>query len=362
MKVTYLSTSDPDDGTKASQNRINLLKEGLAELGVEVSQESYVSKITSKSLLHKVIRKIQLFFIELKLCIVSANSDFVIVYGEVGFKYLYYVIGKLAKTVLIIERNEYSGYLIREGLSRKQINSFQKFENSIKFSQGFITCSTNLRTYYSKFANENCRFITIPLVVKLEDYKIDRTALNQITYCGYMGDNKDGISDLLYAFSILLNKKHELSLKLIGSAPRDTLLKLRGKAEKLGISNSVEFTGVLPRDELAIALNESLVLVLARPANKQAEGGMPSKVAEYLATGLPVLVTDVGEIGEYMTNNENIFMTAPNSPEKFASKLDEILKDYPNSQAVGKKGQILVENFNYSSQGKKLFSFLSQFE
>ena len=62
-------------------------------------------------------------------------------------------------------------------------------------------------------------------------------------------------------------------------------------------------------------------MALARPTNKQAEGGFPTKLGEYLATGNTVVVTNVGEIGEFLHDKVNAFVSDPDSPEKNFVKL-----------------------------------------
>ena len=55
------------------------------------------------------------------------------------------------------------------------------------------------------------------------------------------------------------------------------------------------------------------LLALARPDSIQAQGGFPTKLGEYLATGRPVVVTKVGEIPDYLEDGVNAFLSDINS-------------------------------------------------
>ena len=95
--------------------------------------------------------------------------------------------------------------------------------------------------------------------------------------------------------------------------------------------------------------------LLARPNNKQAEGGFPTKLGEYLATGNTVVVTNVGEIGLFLEDKKNAFISEPDSAEKFSQK--NYAKPLLNNNAlqVGIEGKKLVYNeFNYLTQANVL--------
>ena len=107
-------------------------------------------------------------------------------------------------------------------------------------------------------------------------------------------------------------------------------------------------------------LTDSEMLVLARPTSIQAKGGFPTKLGEYLATGKPVLVTRVGEIPKYLEDNINAFIAEPDSPVKFAEKMDFILSHPEEATKVGIEGMKLTQTvFNYKYQARNLVNFIN---
>jgi glycosyltransferase involved in cell wall biosynthesis len=129
----------------------------------------------------------------------------------------------------------------------------------------------------------------------------------------------------------------------------------------LKINEKVIFTGKVPRNIVPSYICNAHVLALARPRSIVADAGFPSKVSEYLSTGIPVVTTKVGEIPLYLTNNQNAFLSEPDSVEEFASKLKAVLDDYPHAQEVGLKGQeIALDEFNYLYQAKRIIKHLKE--
>ena len=109
-----------------------------------------------------------------------------------------------------------------------------------------------------------------------------------------------------------IHKYPEINLVLIGKG--DTIheeVMIKELVVKLKIEKRVIFLGQLSREKIPLYLNNAKVLALARPKSLVADAGFPSKLTEYLATGIPVVVTEVGEIPVYLRDNENAFISQP---------------------------------------------------
>ena len=102
-------------------------------------------------------------------------------------------------------------------------------------------------------------------------------------------------------------------------------------------------------------------MALSRPDSHQAQGGFPTKLGEYLATGNPVCVTSVGEIPDYLKDNLSAFMARPGDVDSFADALDRAVCDETNAKKVGVNGRKVAEEcFNDEIQAKKLSEFLKE--
>jgi glycosyltransferase involved in cell wall biosynthesis len=127
------------------------------------------------------------------------------------------------------------------------------------------------------------------------------------------------------------------------------------------LENKVFWKGEFLRDQIPAILKNATLLSLPRPDSKQAQGGFPTKLGEYLATGNPVCATRVGEIPDYLTDNESVFFAEPGSVESFAEAMQRALKNSDEARRIGKNGREVAEkHFNKDIQSKKLYNFLKE--
>ena len=149
-----------------------------------------------------------------------------------------------------------------------------------------------------------------------------------------------------------------MTLQLINSSTSlDAKQRVLSFANQLGIAEKIQIIGPFLRHDIPGLLINSDILALARPNNIQAEGGFPTKLGEYLATGNPVVVSNVGEINHFLKDGLNAFVSEPDDAKKFAKKLQEaIISD--KAEQIGNEGKKLVyKEFNYLVQAKELERF-----
>jgi teichuronic acid biosynthesis glycosyltransferase TuaC len=85
------------------------------------------------------------------------------------------------------------------------------------------------------------------------------------------------------------------TLKIVGEGPEEQ--SLRDLAIKLGVMQRVQFLGYVPHDKMADIYSAADFTVLA-----SANEGMPNVILESIACGTRVIATDVGGIGEVITD------------------------------------------------------------
>jgi len=269
------------------------------------------------------------------------------------------------KVVLTID--EYP-YVERD--SQKFPKWFRSFYVSTfyKLFDGLVVMTNVLMNYYKSLVRDKTKLLHVPMTVEPERFQCPKLDNNEkyIAYCGNLGsNNKDGVLILIKAFHRIMTEFLDYKLFIIGgtrSSEKHEFYKLKNCVSELGMDNRVIFTGKINRDQIPQLLCKASILALARPKSLQADGGFPTKLGEYLATGNPVVVTKVGEIPMYLFDRQNAYLAEPDSVESFAAKLREAIND-ENSFKIGLEGKKLVSNtFNYIVQGKILFNFFKQLE
>lgn len=233
-----------------------------------------------------------------------------------------------------------------------------------KTAKGLLVQTNYLRDYFQNYGvnKDNICVFNILIDPKRFEHLPNKSAAQTISYCGKVGLYKDGVNDLITAFSRVHKKHPNSKLRIIGGFASDYDEKiLRQTVEELAISDCVEFTGRVFPEEMPALLYNSTILALARPNNKQAKYGFPSKLGEYLFTGNPVVVTRVGEIDNFLKDRVSCLFANPDDPKDFAEKLDWALSNPDEAKKIGLAGRkVAEENFSIQSQCKVALDFFEK--
>lgn len=97
--------------------------------------------------------------------------------------------------------------------------------------------------------------------------------------------------------------------------------------------------------QVSSLLNHSDVLVIPRPSMPMTEFAYPTKLPECLATGIPLVTTDVGPVSELLTDGVDCIITRPDNSEAYR---DGILRVYrmnaDDRKILGQHARMLAEN------------------
>lgn len=254
-------------------------------------------------------------------------------------------------------------------LQRLQGNKRQRYfeKKALPVYDGLALMTNTLINHYASYPEPKPRLLHLPMTVDLERFNKQTVPLPDfkkpyIAFVGVMNDAKDGVSLLIKSFKEISNKFSNYNLYLIGGWNYDTPIHLK-LIKELGLEGKVEWKGGFQRDLIPAIIKNADLLVLPRPNSKQAQGGFPTKLGEYLATGNPVCCTTVGEIQNYLVDNESAYFAKPDSVKSFAECMERALSDLKFAQKVGSNGKIIAEReFNKDIQAKKLLDFLLELQ
>jgi glycosyltransferase involved in cell wall biosynthesis len=273
-----------------------------------------------------------------------------------------FVLAKFFRTKILFDRCEHPLQFYHDNFFA-QTSAKLKLVLEAKLSDGMFCISNYLIDFYKQRGFDQHRLFLVPSTVDTERFNKQinsRLDYSYILYCGSLTIIKDGVNILIESFKRISEKYPEINLVLIGKGDSiiDEMI-IKDLAVKLNIEKRVIFLGQLPRTEIPAYLCNAKILALARPESMVADAGFPSKLTEYLATGNPVVVTKVGEIPQYLKDNETAFLTEPGSIDAFANKLDFVLSNYEFAIHVGQNGKELTSTiFNYNFQSKRMITFI----
>jgi len=292
----------------------------------------------------------------------------------------YWIISKLYKVKIYHEITEHPALYMTTFF--KKISLYLYLNFLLPQLDGIFVITNFLLIYLRKYVKNENKLIHIPITVELERFQSDKGNTNiygtYIAYCGSMYDNigipmyidkngpvygdKDGVSDLIKAFDYLCCKISNINLLLIGDNSDPVGFKsIQNTIDSSPNKKNIICTGKVSRECMPEMLKDSIILALARPDNLQAKGGFPTKLGEYLSTGNPVVITDVGEISDYLEDGVSAYISPPNNPELFGNKLIEAASDLAKSRKIGEEGRnVALKYFDYKVQSKRLYLFLSE--
>jgi glycosyltransferase involved in cell wall biosynthesis len=148
---------------------------------------------------------------------------------------------------------------------------------------------------------------------------------------------KKGFGDLIRACALLVKRRKSFRCEIIGEGPLEN--ELRQQIDELHLQNNVVLTGAKPQTQLRQRLAAANVFGL--PSVIDPDGGMdnlPTVIMEAMATGLPVVSTNIGGIPEMVVENETGFLQKPGDASAMADAIEKVINDCSSAARLGHSG------------------------
>lgn len=169
----------------------------------------------------------------------------------------------------------------------------------------------------------------------------------KIVFVGRL-DPVKGVSLLLDAFAEIRRRHPDATLTLAGDGPARESLEHR--CHGLGLSDCVTFTGFIDETAVADLLNASDLFVLASFAE-----GLPVVLMEAMATGLPVVASQIAGIPELVRDGENGLLIPAGDTASLIAAIDRLLSDPDLGRDMGRNGRAAVlSDFNIDTESRRL--------
>lgn len=249
-------------------------------------------------------------------------------------------------------------YIITEHWSRylpgNDFNGFlRKFFTKIVVRNAKLvtTVTENLANAMKAHGLKNDNYVVLPNVVNLDMFHISKKNTDAtghvptIIHISCFEDKSKNISGLLESLKIINDKGIDFQCTLIGEGMDFEMMKQ--KAESMQLINKVSFTGLLEGQALADELSSGDFLVLS--SNYE---NMPVVILEALASGLPVVSTNVGGIKEMIDETKGI-LVEPRNQEALAEAIIKMIETYKNYDANYLRNSV-IEKYGYESVGRFL--------
>ena len=227
---------------------------------------------------------------------------------------------------------------------------------------GRILMTNALKKFYDEKISKKPTFIMCSILntdrfLNLQRQKVARPYL---CYMGNMMLAKDNVDNIINAYSLICDQYPNLDLYLFGNPNEKDKSILKDLVSQKQLENRVFFKGRVDYGQVPQILVNAKILVTSQPITKRAEGGFPTKMAEYMMSKTPMLVTNVGEIHKYVQDGINCYMVEPCNSKLYADKLSYILNNYEEADKVaGRAYDYACRNFRAKEVTSELIDFLS---
>jgi glycosyltransferase involved in cell wall biosynthesis len=171
------------------------------------------------------------------------------------------------------------------------------------------------------------------------------THTQEILYAGALIPRK-GIHHLINAFARIAKDFLQARLIIVGhEEDKAYAAELREQVKRLDLDGRVQFVGTMPQAELAARMRGAFVFVLPSVSE-----GLGRVVMEAMATGTPVIGSDVGGIPEMVENGVTGFLVPPRDEKVLTEKIRWVLEYPDDAREMGHQARVFAERF-FSTQG-----------
>ena len=380
----------PHNVTLAPIQKSYLIYKGLVEAGAEVVYINTIPQATpddvyddaaqgsldgidylytcgtpyrSEGFLERNLTKLKGFVNELRLLFSLAREkkiDAAVLYTAHFSVLLYYRFwSKLLGFSMIMNYVEYRS-AFRTTSIKKKLSWFLTDHFAPKLVDGILPISEFLIEHVKQ--QSSTPYLKVPTLCDFSRYSyLEQTDdfPRYLLYCGSAAYYE--VANFIIASFELLEDAPDVFLYLIINGWPHQIEKVDQRIEQSPKSSLIKtFSGVSNEDYSRLLFQAEGLLIPLRPT-VQDTARFPNKVGEYVASGNPMVTTQVGEIAYYFEDGVSAFMAEDYEEKSFAQKMQYLIHHPGEAQAVGKRGQQIGQlEFDYKANGEKMLDFLNR--
>ena len=255
----------------------------------------------------------------------------------------------------------FRGNLVFEAhkFSKKRLSFYKRFK---KKKVKIVAISSGIKNEFEKIGFNPESILIAPDAVDLRDFDINISKTEARKKLGLPLDKKialysghffkwKGVDTLMEAAAYL----KEVFFVFIGGTEKRTL-------------DNILFLGHKPYREVPLYLKAADVLILPNPATLSSGVGekeekiskyytSPLKLFEYMASGRPIVASDLPSIKEVLDKDSAVFFKPGNS-EELARSIKKIIDDENLAKSISEKAFEKVQEYTWEKRVKKILVFV----
>ncbi|MGF1541038.1 MAG: glycosyltransferase family 4 protein [Pleurocapsa sp.] len=226
-----------------------------------------------------------------------------------------------------------------------------------------IAVSREVKEYVSQYVRDAETIKVIPNGVNPQRFKLNLPVKNTKQFTvGFVGSLKPwhGLPVLIEAFAAFHQQHPQARLLIVGDGKeRDRLTQMI--AEK-NLAPAVHFTGAVSPEAVPYWLSQMDVAVAPYPHSDDFYFS-PLKVYEYMAAGLPVIASHIGQIPEVIEDRVNGLLIPPGDEAALANALEYLWRSPLLRRRLGDSARSkILQHHTWEKVAEKILGFAQQQE
>lgn len=138
--------------------------------------------------------------------------------------------------------------------------------------------------------------------------------------------------------------------------------KTESAKEKDSIQKPIRGTSIAPIEGRRLSVKflkaaDILVLPNVPTSEESVKYTSPVKLFEYMASGVPIIASDLPSIREIL-NEQNAILVRADDPAALAEDINKVLQDNELSNSISKQALIDVKDHTWENRAQKIIDFL----
>jgi glycosyltransferase involved in cell wall biosynthesis len=84
----------------------------------------------------------------------------------------------------------------------------------------------------------------------------------------------------------------------------------------------------------------------------------PLKIFEYMASGTPMVVSDLPVLREVLVPGETAIMVPPADPQALGQALDQLIQDTSRANGLSERARAAAYNYTWEARARNIFAGL----
>lgn len=234
----------------------------------------------------------------------------------------------------------------------RYLNTKSLRASGFKDATGVISISRLLNDHYRSIGKKTIR---IPTILDIQNTRFSEIISNpdrkiHIVFAGSLGGSKELMKPIIEALASNERYRKRIIFDVYGPSREQILTNIGGASELLDTAGeSVVIHGRIPQEEIPEVYLHSDYLIFVRPQRRSSDAGFPTKFAESMAVGTPVITNNTGDVGLYLRDGENGYLLTNNTTEAVCECFEKIIiidtDKYTQMRCLARK--TAEDNFDY---------------